>query len=131
MIVLDTNALVFLLSNPKKLSKKAIDRIDAEIKNKDILVSSMSVWEIYLLVKKGKLDLSMDVDTWLNKIERLSFLNFVPVDNKIAAKSVALPEVIGNDPADRIIAATALLYGVPLISSDSRLLKFKGLRTLW
>ena len=131
MIFLDTNALVFLVNNPKKLSQKARERIDAEIKNKDIFVSSMSVWEIYLLVKKDKLDLSMDVDTWINKIERLSFLNFIPVDNKIAAKSVNLPEPLHNDPADRIIIATALQNGADLITSDKRILAYPHVRSIW
>lgn len=131
MIVLDTNALVWLVSNPEKLSQKARKRIDAEVKKKNIFISSMSVWEICLLVKKDRLSLSLDLDTWLEKIEQLDFLNFVPVDNRIAARSVALPDAVGRDPADRIIVATAREYGAVLVTSDAHLLKSKGLQTLW
>lgn len=131
MIVLDTNALVFLVNNSKRLSPKARRRIDLEIKQNDIFVSSISVWEIYLLVKKDKLDLAVDVETWVNKIENLPFLRFVPVDNKIAAKSVMLPETVGSDPADRIVVATALDLGATLITSDSKIRKYPHVQTLW
>lgn len=131
MIVLDTNALVFLVNNSKRLSPKARRRIDLEIKQNDIFVSSISVWEIYLLVKKDKLDLAVDVETWVNKIENFPFLRFVPVDNKIAAKSVTLPETVGSDPADRIVVATALDLGATLITSDSKIRKYPHVQTLW
>lgn len=131
MILLDTNALVFLISSPKKLSQKASNRIDLEIKKKDIYVSSISIWEICLLVKAAKLELVMDVDTWIEKIEKLDFLKFVPVDNKIAAKSVALPEAVGRDPADRIIVATATGLGATLVTSDQKIRKYSGVKTIW
>lgn len=113
-------------------------RIDLEINNKqsfstnkNIFVSSMSIWEIYLLVKKNKLELAMDVETWVNKIENFGFIQFVPVDNKIAAKSVMLPDTIGPDPADRIIVATAIGLGAALITSDARIRKYRHVQSIW
>lgn len=132
MIIFDTHTLVWQVSHPEKLSKKARTRIDRQIKEgNEILVSSISVWEIYMLVKKGRLRLSMDIDTWFEKIEQLSFFQFIPIDNRIAAKSVMLPESFHNDPADRIIVTTAREYGAVLITSDKRLLEYPQVRTLW
>lgn len=131
MIVLDTHVLVWLVADPKKLSEKAIKRIDREAKKSELLVSSISVWEIYMLIKKGRLKLSMDVDTWFEKIGQLAFLQFAPVDNNIAARSVMLPEPLHNDPADRMIVATAREYGVVLVTSDRRLLNYPYVKSMW
>lgn len=132
MITLDTHTLIWWISNPEKLSKKAVKAIDQETRKKeDILVSSISVWEIYMLVRKGRLKFVMDVDEWFEKVEKIPLLQFVPVDNKIAAKSVMLPDLIHNDPADRIIIATSLIYGAPIITSDKKILKYTHAKSIW
>lgn len=132
MITFDTHTLIWWVSSPEKLSDKAIKTIDRELKRKgEILVSSISVWEIYMLVKRSRLKLTMDIDVWLQKVESLPFIQFVPVDNKIAAKSVMLPEPLHSDPADRIIIATSLLYGVPLITSDTKILNYPHAGSIW
>jgi len=132
MITFDTHTFIWWVSNPEKLSDKAIKTIDKELKREgEILVSSISVWEIYMLVKKGRLKLIMDVDVWFEKIEKLGSLQFVPVDNKIAAKSVMLPEPFHKDPADRIIIATSLLHGAPLVTSDRRILNYLHAQSIW
>lgn len=132
MIVLDTHVLIWFVNNPEKISKRAYKKIDLEIKkNNNILISSITVWEIYMLVKKGRLKFSLDIDIWIEKVEQLNFLLFVPVNNKIAAKSVFLPGTFYNDPADRIIVATAMQNGATLITSDSRILKYSPLQSLW
>lgn len=132
MIVLDTHVLVWWVAKPEKLSKRAQEKIAREVKKGgQLLASSISIWEIYLLVAKNKLSFSVDVDTWLAKVESLPFMQFIPVDNKIAAKSVNLPEPLHSDPADRIIIATALQNGADLITSDKRILAYPNVRSIW
>lgn len=131
MIVLDTHVLVWFVSSPKKLSRTAQKRINEEIKKNEILVSSISVWEIYMLIKKERIKLAMYPDTWLEKVESLPFIQFVPVDNRIASQSVDLPEPLHNDPADRIIIATALVHGAILVTSDKRILRYPHVQSLW
>src|SRR5687768_15397750 len=101
MIVLDTHALIWWISDPDKLSKKALAIIEDQIKEGVIAISSISVWEIYLLIKKGRLTLNIDVDRWLEKVEELPFVQFIPINNRIASKSVELPGELHDDPADR------------------------------
>ncbi len=132
MILIDTHVLVWLLNSPSKLSSKAQTGIQNTIKKDGkISISSMSIWEIFLLFKKGKLESDMDADSWLTKVEKLPFLEFIPVNNAIAAKSVMLPEFAHKDPADRIIIATAREYGATLITSDGKLLNYKHVKSLW
>ncbi len=132
MIVLDTQTLIWWVNEPEKISHKAKKLIEKEIKEAGIiLVSSISIWEVYLLFKKGKIHMSANPDIWLEKVENLVNLRFIPVDNKIAGLSVNLPEPLHKDPADRIIIATARQYGATLITSDDKIRKYSGVQTIW
>ena len=131
MIVLDTQTLVWWTTKPEFLSKRALRKIEAEAKKGKLLISSISILEIYLLVKKKKIGFSVDIDTWLATIEKSSDFEFIPVNNRIAAKSVTLPEPFHNDPADRIIVATARESGAALITSDARIRKYPHVQSVW
>lgn len=131
MIILDTHVLVWWIGQPDKLSKKAKYQLDIAISKNEILVSSISVWEIYLLVKRNRLKLTMDIDIWMERVEALPFLRFVPVDNKIAAKSVSLADPLHGDPADRIIIATSLVENALLVTGDKRILHYPHVQSLW
>ena len=131
MIVLDTHVLVWWVSNPEKLSKKAQKSVESNLKKGHILVSSISVWEIYMLVKKSRLKLTIDVNTWLEKLEQSGIIQFVPVDNKIAADSVNLPACLFGDPADRIIISTARQFAAAVLTADKKILNYPHVQSLW
>ena len=131
MIVLDTHAWIWFASNPEILSRKAKKAVDLAVRKKSVLVSSISVWEVALLVKKKRLELSMDVADWIAKSENLPFIQFIPVSNSIALKSVNLPPPLHPDPADRIIIATALSAGAPIVTKDKNISDYAHVRTIW
>jgi PIN domain nuclease of toxin-antitoxin system len=131
LIVLDTHAWVWWVANPEQLSPSARQRIDIEAEKAPIFVSSISAWEVALLVMKGRLELTMDVKDWIAKSESLSILRFVPVDNRIAVLSNGLPGEIHEDPADRIITATTLMLGATLITRDQKLQDYPHVETFW
>jgi PIN domain nuclease of toxin-antitoxin system len=54
-----------------------------------------------------------------------------PITPEIAAFAVQLPSSFPKDPADRLIAATAMVEGAPLITADERIRGAKVLRTIW
>ncbi len=131
MIVLDTNALIWWIGESNKLSKKAKKIIEESEKEKSIYISSMSVLEIYILLKKNRLGFNTLADNWLQRVENLSCVHFVPMDNEIAVLSVNLPDFPHKDPADRIIIATALNMGAKLITSDKRILNYSKVQSIW
>lgn len=131
MVVLDTHAWVWFVSNPELLSKKAKRTIERAVVDKNVFISSISAWEVALLTSKKRLLLSMEVADWIKKSEMLPFVNFIPVDNSIAVKSVNLPQPFHSDPADRIIVATAISLGVSLITKDERILEYAHVKTIW
>jgi len=131
MIVLDTHAWIWFASKPEALSKKARKALDAAVKEKNVLISSISVWEVALLVKNKRLKLSMDVLDWIAKSENLPFIQFIPVSNSIAVKSLNLPPPLHPDPADRIIIATALSTGAPIVTKDKKIAAYSHVKTIW
>jgi PIN domain nuclease of toxin-antitoxin system len=131
VIVLDTHILLWWVNDPTTLSKPAKKAIDAAVKSKAVHVSCISSWEIALLVERGRLRLALDVRDWLCRCEALPFLTFVTVSNAIAVESVRLPDFPHADPADRIIAATALSLGAALVTRDDKLRNYPHLQTIW
>ena len=131
MIVLDTHVWVWFVSNPELLSKKAKRTIERAVVDNNVFISSISAWEVALLTSKKRLLLSMEVADWIKKSEMLPFVNFIPVDNSIAVKSVNLPQPFHSDPADRIIIATTISLGASLITKDERILKYPHVKTIW
>lgn len=131
MIVLDTHAWVWWLSNPDQISRAAREEIDRAKEKEEVLISSISSWEVALLVRKGRLELTMPVEDWVARSEALPFIQFVPLDNRIALRSNQLSGEIHDDPADRIIIATALTLGAPLVSKDTRIRDYAHVATIW
>ena len=83
-----------------------------------------------MLVKNGRLELTIGPETLLRRAERLSYLQFVGVDPHVAGRSVALPDIHG-DPVDRLIVATAQELGCPLVSNDRRLRSYPDVEVIW
>ena len=131
MIMLDTHTWIWFVSKPEVLSKRALKAVSAAVKEKSVLISSISAWEVALLVIKKRLELSLDVTDWIAKSEKLPFIQFIGVSNSIAVKSVNLPQPLHPDPADRIIIATALSAGAPLVTKDKKLLNYPHVKTIW
>lgn len=130
MILLDTHAWIWHLASPEDLSEVARASIEEERIRRGVRVSAISVWELFMLVKKARLVLTVAPSTFLRHAERLSYIDYLPVDNQVARASVELPD-IHADPADRIIVATALELSCPILTSDGRLGEYPGVRVIW
>ena len=132
MIVLDTHALVWWASDPAQIPAKSRRAIaQAAEQSGALAVSCISVWEIAMLVARGRLQLTISVETWLAALQSLPSLTFVPIDNGVAVRAVGLPSFPHKDPADRFIVATALEAGATLITADRRLHSYKHIGTMW
>ena len=91
MIVLDTHILIWwATADLTKLSPKAISAINQELAGGEIIISTISAWEIAMLITKERIVISMDLDEWLSTIEQIEAVRFYAVDNDIAVKSASL-----------------------------------------
>jgi PIN domain nuclease of toxin-antitoxin system len=83
------------------------------------------------LAAGGRLELTISAGDWIAASEALPSIRFVPVSNSIALKSVQLPGDLHNDPADRIIIATAVSMGAILITKDEKIRTYPHVKTAW
>jgi PIN domain nuclease of toxin-antitoxin system len=116
VIVLDTNALLAVLSRPGRLGKKT-DRLLKS--SRAIFYLPISVFEIVIKNMLGKINLNQPLG------ELLEQLNFgsLPFRVEDALETYSLPNLVGHDPFDRMILATAKAYGAKLITSDQKILE--------
>jgi PIN domain nuclease of toxin-antitoxin system len=132
MIAIDTHVLVWLATGARQMiSKKAMKRISEELVNGQIWVSAISAWEIAMLVERERLVLSIDVESWLQKVGEINAIRFQPVTNKIALESVRLPGEFHKDPADRMIVATARTMGLALVTADEKIQAYPHVNSVW
>lgn len=122
---------VWWVSGLEPLSPRVHRLIREAVDQKAVHLSSISAWEVAQLVARGRLQLTMPVADWVAKSEALPFVHFIPMDNTIAIKSVQLLGPFRPDPADRIIIATALTLGFPLVTRDEKIARYPHVRTIW
>lgn len=129
MIVLDTCALVYDSLSPERLTDRASSALEHAAARSELACSDISLWELAMLVERGRLDPGTDAETFLGLVIDARALRVLPITPAIAALSVRLD--LHGDPADRIIAATSVVHGVPLITSDGALRGSAEVDTLW
>jgi PIN domain nuclease of toxin-antitoxin system len=120
MVVMDTSALLYWTFAPEQLSANAASVIAGA---SQVIVSSISIWEIGLKVKRGKLDLPLTPETFVAKLKVTDRVHLEPVTEATWLKNLALAWD-HKDPADRTIVATASLLGCPLVTSDLEIRSF-------
>ena len=130
MIICDTHVLVYDAISPEQLSSEAQEAITRASENGELACADISLWEIAMLIEKGRLKVSVTITDFLSTLSTARRLNVLPITPSIADISVSTA-VPSGDPADRLIAATAIHYNVPLVTKDKRLLGLKGLNTIW
>ena len=132
MIVLDTHVLLWWVNGADLLSSAAEKVIRKTLaQGGEIIVSTISAWEISMLIDKGRLVLGMDVESWFDEVTQIDGVRFIPVDNEIAIKSTVLPGEFHKDPADRMIVATARKLAVSLVTADQKITNYEHVKTIW
>ena len=130
-VLVDTHILLWWVSGDAQLSTSAKQTIETTLKSDDeVLVSSMSAWEVAMLVEKGRLVLTMDVAQWFEHVKRIDGLRMVPVDETVGILSTQLPGEFHKDPADRMIVATARKFAIALVTADEKILAYTHVKTI-
>lgn len=128
MILLDTHALVWWVSGSTQLSARARRTIGSALREGPLAASTVSILEIVTAVRRGRLALASPVGQWLSDLRRLPELHFEPVGFDIAGLAGSFGDDFPGDPADRLIAATAIAMNADLLTADRRLRRCPGLR---
>ena len=120
-LLLDTHVFVWLILGEPKLSRSELLHIEKASSEKNLFVSVISVWEIAMLQREGRLMLTQPVRVWTEDIIQTQQLEILSLTPSIACESVDLPEFSHKDPADRIIVATARILHMRLMTHDARI----------
>jgi PIN domain nuclease of toxin-antitoxin system len=132
MILLDTHVLVWWVNGEKqRFSRKGRQALDQHGKRNELLVSSISFFEITTLERLGRLRFNIPVAEWLANVRRLPEYRLEPLTDDIAERAGHFGSGFPGDPADRLIAATALVWAVPLVTYDEKVREAELLPTLW
>lgn len=123
MVVLDTNALIFDALEPARLSRKARALIERAQAEGALCCADISLWEIAMLVAKGRLAPGTGALEFIKLVLAARSVTVLPVTAEIADLSTSLPERVSGDPADRLIAATAIHHRATLVTADQNLRK--------
>ncbi len=125
--LLDTHIWLWSLSTPQLLSQR-IARELTDAKN-EIWLSPVSVWEILTLARKGRVALEGEPESWVREALGKAPLREARINHEVAIRSMAL-RLTHWDPADRFIAASAIVYDLTLVTADDRLLRCPQYATL-
>jgi PIN domain nuclease of toxin-antitoxin system len=130
MILLDTHVVVWLAMEPAKISQKARVAIEeTRHGGQGLAISDITLLEIATIESKGRIRLNTSLETFLTEIEARFIV--LPMTSRVCVRAMGLPVAYPKDPADRIIAATALVEGVPLVTADQGIRRSKAVRTIW
>ncbi len=129
--LLDTHTWVWWYMNPPKLSRRVTDLIGDTTRYDELLLSAISPWEFCKLIEKGRLAISCNPEAWLNSAFDLPKFRLVPLSPLLAYRSTVLPPPFHDDPADQIIAATALQENAVILTKDKNILEYEYLKSLW
>ena len=129
VIVLDTHAWVWWAGETGDLGGAAAEAISEADR---VGVCTISCWEVAMLVQRGRLELTSDVESWVAAALAQPRVSAIELDARTAVRAGSLDrDGFPGDPADRIIYATALEHGSRLASRDQRITEFDPARVLW
>ena len=129
MILLDTHIWVWWGDDNQQLVDRPRHLIRDNVRS-GLEVSTISCWEVAKLVEYGRLELTCPIEEWMEQAVAYPGMQLLELTPQIAIESTKLPGSFHRDPVDQIIVATACVYDIPLLTTDTRILQYPHVRTL-
>ncbi|MFZ0732087.1 MAG: type II toxin-antitoxin system VapC family toxin [Candidatus Sulfotelmatobacter sp.] len=126
-LLLDTHIWLWTTLEPQRLARR-VDTALADPAN-ELWLSPVSVGELVVLLRKGRITLPNDIVAWVAKsMQDLELIEApLTVEVALAISTLNFPH---GDPADHFLAATAKVFDLTLVTADEHLIKLPGIRTL-
>jgi PIN domain nuclease of toxin-antitoxin system len=130
LILVDTHVVAWLAFEETRLSKNARAAIaNAREHGEGLAISDITLWELATAAGRGRIRLNISVESFLAQVETRFVI--LPITGRACVRALSLPAAYPKDPADRIIAATALVEGLPLLTADQAIRRARAVRTIW
>ena len=127
-MLLDTCTLLWLVSTPRQLPGK-VRRVIADHAG-NLFISAITAFEIGIKHRRGALQLPLAPPGWIAQALDHHGIQSIAVDWQIAERSTSLPPR-HKDPADRIIIATSLTTGAPILTPDGEIEQYPDVTVIW
>ena len=131
MIVVDTHIIIWNALKPEMLSRKAKKAISAANNSDGIIFCDISLWEIAMLMHKGRLSIDVEYLEFIKLVSESNNYVYRGITPEIARLSAKLFSDNNKDPADRIIAATSIIEDAKLVTADKKLRQSRKVTTIW
>ena len=128
VIILDTHAWIWWVSAPSKLGRGAQREINKAVR---IGVPAICCFELATLALRGRISLDRPPLEWMQTALALPRVEVLTISPAVAVKAAELPMTFPGDPADRLIAATAILESALLVTKDAPIQDSGVVRTVW
>jgi PIN domain nuclease of toxin-antitoxin system len=129
MILLDTHVLIWMSSDPARLSSKARQKIMEARRNTGLAAASITLWELAWLAEHQRVLFSGSVESFVR--ETVSRVEVKPIRPEIVAVAAHLPDNYPKDPSDRLIGSTAIVEGMALITADEKIRNSGMVECIW
>ena len=128
--LLDTHVLLWWFEQPKRLSAAQARVLRKASDVSSLGVSDVTLWEVALLLERDRIRLALPLDEWLARATAAPLVERCGMSPAIARAMVELRTTRSWDPADRVLVATARVLGVPLVTSDARIVESRVVATV-
>jgi PIN domain nuclease of toxin-antitoxin system len=129
-VLLDTHVWVWWMLGDARLSARECAALDSLPSTNRPALCDISLWEVAVLVQLGRLRLDDEFEDWLRIAASPATVTILPISPAVVAEMTRLPSTFHQDPADRLIVATARAAGIPLATHDARIRRSR-LASLW
>jgi PIN domain nuclease of toxin-antitoxin system len=128
--LLDTHILLWWLGQDSRLSPEQRQVLEGATGENPLWVADITLWEIATLFSLGRIELALPLREWLEQATAGPLIERLPISPAVAAEVATLPDSFHRDPADRIIVATARVFGATLLTRDGRVIDSQLVPTL-
>jgi PIN domain nuclease of toxin-antitoxin system len=126
-LLLDTHIWLWSIAQPHRLTRRVAKELDNPANQ--LWLSPVSIWEAFLLSRKGRIRVTEDFSTWVANALKVIPLNEAPLTFEVA-RAVATVTLPHGDPADRFLAASASVFGLTLVTADRSLMHAQGISVM-
>lgn len=126
-LLLDTHIWIWSVAKSTRLTSRVAKALTDP--SNELWLSPISIWEFFLLHRKGRVKVPEGFTTWVNRALTATPLKEAPLTFEVA-QAVATTDLPHGDPADRFLVASAEVFGLTLVTADEKLIAAPGLKVL-